>query len=213
MDFNDFSQRISKIKNLPLPGTVSHYKMAPQERIRKLAEIRDLGKTPRKAGVLALFYPGNGNMTCLLLILRNTYKGVHSNQIGFPGGKQETEDTDLLATAIRETNEEVGVPPERLTILRSLSHLYIPPSNFEVWPFIGLYDKKIPFVLQQKEVAALIEVPLTDFLDDGKVVNHNLSTSYAKSVDVPAFLFNGYIVWGATAMILSEIKELLKQVL
>src|SRR5690606_34887427 len=180
---------------------------------RKLAEIRDLGKTPRKAGVLALFYPGNGNMTCLLLILRTTYKGVHSNQIGFPGGKQEREDPDLLATALRETYEEVGVPPEHLTILRSLSHLYIPPSNFEVWPFIGLCNKKIPFVLQQKEVAALVEVPLNDFLDDGKVVNHNLSTSYAKNIDVPAFLSNGYIVWGATAMILSEIKELLKQVL
>lgn len=171
------------------------------------------GKTPRKAGVLALFYPSLDNGTSLLLILRNTYKGIHSNQIGFPGGKQEKEDPDLLATALRETYEEVGVPPTQLTILRSLSHLYIPPSNFEVWPFMGLYDKKKPFVMQQSEVAALVEVPLRDFLNDEKVVKHNLSTSYAKNIDVPAFLLNGHIVWGATAMIMSEIKELIKQVL
>lgn len=213
MDFNDFSHRISKIKNLPLPGVDSHYKMAPKERIQELKTVFGSNRTPKKAGVMALFYPDADHLANMLLILRTTDGGVHSNQIGFPGGKQERKDSDLLATALRETYEEVGVPPERLTVLRSLSHLYIPPSNFEVWPFIGLYKKRGPFVLQQSEVAALVEVPVIDFLDDKKVVVQNLTTSYAENIDVPAFLFNGHIVWGATAMILSEIKELLKQVL
>ncbi|MCG2459591.1 CoA pyrophosphatase [Flavobacteriaceae bacterium F89] len=213
MDFNVFSQRISKIKNLPLPGVVSHYKMAPRERIRELEQRFGLNRTPKKAGVMALFYPSPNNKTNVLLILRTPYGGVHSNQIGLPGGKQEKEDPDLLSTALRETYEEVGVPPDQLTVLRSLSQLYIPPSNFVVWPYMGLYHKREPFVLQRSEVAALVEVPLIDILDDRKVIVKNLTTSYAKNVDVPAFLFNGHVVWGATAMILSEIKELLKQVL
>lgn len=170
-------------------------------------------ENPRKAGVMALFYPNDERRTSLLLILRKTYKGVHSNQIGFPGGKVEKEDLDLAATALRETYEEVGVPPEKVHVIKSLTEIYIPPSNFEVQPFIGLYQKSIPFILQESEVEALVEVSLTDFMDDSKIFMQKLNTSYAENIDVPAFKLNGYTVWGATAMMLSEIKELIKQVL
>lgn len=168
---------------------------------------------PKKAGVLALFYPNEKRSTNLLLILRKTYKGVHSNQVGFPGGKSEKEDHDILHTALRETHEEVGVAPKGVSIIKSLSEVYIPPSNFEVQPFMGLYEEPEPFVLQESEVESLVEVPLFDFMDDSKIFTQKLTTSYAKNIDVPAFKLNGYIVWGATAMMLSEIKELLKQVL
>jgi 8-oxo-dGTP pyrophosphatase MutT (NUDIX family) len=213
MNFDDFTIRSSKIKNLPLPGTASHYKMAPLIRIKELEEGYIKKKNPKKAGVLALFYPNERQSTNLLLILRKTYQGVHSNQIGFPGGKSEEKDQDIMQTALRETHEEVGVPPQQVSIIKSLSEIYIPPSNFEVQPFIGLYENPKPFVLQESEVESLVEVSLGDFMDDAKVFTQKLSTSYAKNIDVPAFKLNGYTVWGATAMMLSEIKELLKQVI
>lgn len=213
MDFDDFAILSSKIKNLPLPGAASHYKMAPLIRIKELEAGFNKKKNPKKAAVMALFYPNKRNNTNLLLILRKTYQGVHSNQIGFPGGKSEKADVDLVHTALRETNEEVGVPPERVKIIKSLSEIYIPPSNFEVQPYLGLYENPKPFVLQESEVESLVEVPLIDFMDDTKIFTEKLSTSYAENIEVPAFKLNDYTVWGATAMMLSEIKELLKQVL
>lgn len=213
MNFDDFSNRISKIENLKLPGSASHYKMAPLFRIQELTSNRIVKKNPRKAAVMALFYPDGNYNTNLLLILRNTYKGVHSNQIGFPGGKIEKGDVNLLATALRETFEEVGAVPEQIKVIRPLSRIFIPPSNFEVTPFLGLYEKEHPFLLQVEEVAALVEVPLLDIMDDRKIFHQKLTTSYAKNVEVPAFKLNGYTVWGATAMMLNEIKELFKKVL
>lgn len=187
--------------------------MAPESRITELkAQYADV-KNAKKAGVMALFYPDTNEQTHLLLILRKTYKGVHSNQVAFPGGKEELEDVDLKQTALRETHEEVGVHPDDMQVLKAMSTVFIPPSNFEVFPFIGLYQKPKPFVIQEDEVENIIEVALTDFLDDALVFEQSLSTSYAENINVPAFKLNGYTVWGATAMMLSEIKELLKQVL
>ncbi|NNL03350.1 MAG: CoA pyrophosphatase [Eudoraea sp.] len=213
MNYSDFALQVSKIKKLPLPGTSSHYKMAPQIRIQELKAMKERITNPKKAGVVALFYPDEGQLTNLLLILRNTYPGIHSNQIGFPGGKAEKKDKNLLETALRETHEEVGVRPEDIKIIRSLSEIYIPPSNFEVRPYLGLYDKRYPFVKDENEVEELVEVPLLDFMDDSKMTTQILTTSYADNIEVPAFKLMGYTVWGATAMMLSEIKELFKQVL
>lgn len=168
---------------------------------------------PKKAAVLALFYPDVAKQTRLLLILRKVYQGVHSNQIGFPGGKWEKYDTNLLETALRETHEEVGVHPKEVEVLKTLTELYIPPSNFEVQPYIGVYPNPQPFSIQESEVEAVVAVRLQDFLDDANHVEELLSTSYATDIRVPAYKLNGYTVWGATAMMLGEIQELLKQVL
>lgn len=213
MDFSFFEQRISKIKDLPLPGESSHHKMVPEFRIKELLELKDAKTPPRKAAVMALFYPNQKEETHILFILRKTHKGVHSNQVAFPGGKAEKEDDNLMVTALRETHEEVGVHPDDIHIVKELSEIFIPPSNFEVQPFLGLYKKPKPFVIQESEVAALLEVSLVNFLSEASVTTKNITTSYATNVDVPAFKLNGYIVWGATAMMLSEIKVLLNQVL
>jgi 8-oxo-dGTP pyrophosphatase MutT (NUDIX family) len=211
MEFKDLADKVAKIKKLPLPGESAHIQMAPALRIAELKALATPPEDFRKAGVMAMFYPGPDRLARLLFILRNAYPGVHASQIGFPGGKQEKGDQDLLQTALRETEEEVGVPATRIRPVRALSKVYIPPSKFEVSPFIGICERTPEFRKQDDEVADLIEVPLTEVLDDSHLTSRRLTTSYARDIDVPAFHFGGHIVWGATAMMLNEIKALLRQ--
>ena len=130
MNFSEFEKRIVKVKKMELPGEAIQFKMAPVERLKELKEQARLKQSARKAGVMALFYPSKANETHLILILRKTYKGVHSAQVGFPGGKVEKEDDSLEEAALRETEEEVGVPRKVITVLKQLTEIYIPPSNF-----------------------------------------------------------------------------------
>ncbi len=198
---------------MPLPGRASHDKMAPPIRKQFISKEKIKAKNPKRAAVMVLFYPDENQKTKLLLILRKTYKGVHSNQIAFPGGKVEAVDKNLNATAVRETYEEVGAKPEHIITLKPLTEVYIPPSNFLVQPFIGLYYKKTSFVIQEDEVETIVEVSLSDFLNDNSVEIEKVTTSYVENMETPVFKLNGYIVWGATAMMLNEVKELLKLVL
>jgi len=211
MKFKTFLQLVPKITNLPLPGRDVQLEMAPTQRVKELKEIEIEKLTPRQAAVMALFYPGSDNDTYIILILRKTYKGVHSNQVGFPGGKVENEDRDLLHTALRETEEEVGVPQNDITIARKLTNIYIPPSNFWVQSYIGFTTDTPEFVAQESEVEVLIEVPLEEFLSDEVITKEVLSTSYMDDLEVPAYKLQGHIVWGATAMMLSEVRSLLKK--
>lgn len=213
MDFNTFLNSVSKIKNLQLPGEASQIKMSPPYRLELIERNRKLMKSAKQAAVLSLFYPNEFNQTHLILILRKTYKGVHSAQVGFPGGKVEHEDKDLKFTALRETKEEVGVPEHQVQVLKQLTPMYIPPSNFTVHPFLGITESTPQFTKQDEEVEDLIEVPLSHFLEASSVITTSVATSYKVEVQVPAFKLNDHVVWGATAMMLSEVKDLLKMVL
>ncbi len=213
MEFNKFKESVSKIKNLELPGEEIQLKMAPIERLQELKDKALRMKSAKKAGVLALFYPDVEEQAKLILILRKTYKGVHSAQVGFPGGKFEKEDSSLEATALRETEEEIGVPREHVSVFKQLTQMYIPPSNFIVQPYLGITDHTPNFILQETEVEALIEVAISHFMEDTILITKKITTSYAEDLDVPAFLLNDHVVWGATAMMLSEVRQLLKQVL
>jgi 8-oxo-dGTP pyrophosphatase MutT (NUDIX family) len=212
MKFDDFCKLISKIENIPLPAEPSQLKMSPPFREALQERQKHMIKDAKRAGVMALFYPNN-EQTYLVLILRKTYKGVHSAQVGFPGGKLEESDVSIEAAAVRETFEEIGVPENYIQVLRKLTQVYIPPSNFFVQPFIGISRTTPYFIKQDDEVEDILEVTLLDFINDINVVDKTVSTSYKKDVVVPAFNLNGHIVWGATAMMLSEIKDLLKQVM
>ena len=212
MDFQDFLQYVPNLIPVELPATLAHIKMAPKGRIEELKNFDLTTKTPRIAAVMMLFYPKN-NQTHLVLIVRNAYNGVHSSQIAFPGGKYEISDVNFEETALRETEEEVGVSSEKVEIIKHFTPMYIPPSNFLVHPFLGVSLADIYFNPSEAEVAGMVELPLEIFLDDSNVVNVQMSTSYATDIEVPAFKFGEYIIWGATAMMMSELKEVIKKVL
>lgn len=146
MDFQDFLQYVPNLIPIELPAVASHIKMAPKERIEALKNLDLKIENPRIAAVMMLFYPKN-NETHLVLIVRNAYNGVHSSQIAFPGGKYETTDADYEETALRETHEEVGVPPEKIEIVKHFTPMYIPPSNFLVHPFLGIAREELMFFL------------------------------------------------------------------
>jgi len=209
MKFEDFTKNITLLKKIQLGGVEAQFKLAPEMRLA-YDDKKITANNPKIAAVLALFYPNNNNNTSLLLTKRASYNGPHSNQISFPGGKIEKSDNNLSQTALRETFEEVGVSQEKVEILREITNVYIPPSNFLVTPFIGITKKK-PMFKVNSEVAEIIEISFLDLLDDNNVGTIQITNSYMKETLVPSFNINGSVIWGATAMILSEIKEVLKK--
>ncbi|MFK5879761.1 MAG: CoA pyrophosphatase [Flavobacteriaceae bacterium] len=208
MNFTQFQQYIPTLKKAILGGLEAQFKLAPEIR-KRYSEDMIKANNPKISAVLALFYPDIKNETKFLLMLRASYNGTHSAQISFPGGKKEKQDAGLEQTALRETFEEVGVQQNDIQILKQMTNAYIPPSNFLVTPFVGMIDYQ-PTFIPNDEVKTLIEAKLSDLLDDQNVVINNMTTSYMKNIDVPCFKLNNYIVWGATAMILSEIKQVFK---
>ena len=210
MNFDTFLKVIPTIKTLELPGQEAQFKMSPPFRLELLERQKEQIKNAKQAAVMALFYPDVTNQTRFVLTLRKTYKGVHSAQVGFPGGKLEANET-LEQAALRETHEEIGVSQNTIEVLKKMTPIYIPPSNFYAHLFIGLTKTAPHFIKQDTEVEAIIEVPLAHFLDQNNSTTKTIETSYVTETKTPAYQLNGHIVWGATAMMLSEVKVLLEQ--
>ena len=186
----------------PLPGHIAHRQMSPVPRAgTEPGYVPPI--PPRRGGVLVLFYPHNGVLH-LPLILRPTYEGTHSGQVAFPGGGQEVGDADITATALREAYEEVGISPQQVQILGQLSKLYIEPSNFEVYPIVGWTAQHPAFRIDPYEVACLLEIPLADFQNPANRCEEMWNLR-GRQVRVPFFKIQGQTVWGATAMMLSEL--------
>lgn len=212
MHFSALLQCVSAIKQSPLPDESSQLEMAPPYRNEMLLLQKNERENAKQAAVLALLYPNKDNIVHLILILRKTYKGVHSAQVGFPGGKVEKVDANLKETALREAEEEVGVNAKTVEVIKKMTSVYIPPSNYNVQPYLGITSRTPQFVKEEAEVEDLIEVPLKEFLNEDSVQTKTV-TKNSVAIDVPAFKLNNHLVWGATAMMLNEIKQLLKMTL
>lgn len=192
----------------PLPGARAQMRMVNYARPIVNPEAAINAQT-RMSGVMVLLYQVEGNVHTLL-IKRPDYEGVHSGQISFPGGKQEPGDPDLQFTALRETREEVGPVTEALQIVGALTPVFIPPSNFFVRPFVGLLPDKPLFVPDSREVAALISLPLSHLASPWAIVEKKVFVSGLNTqLTVKCFDFEGHIIWGATAMMLAELTEIL----
>ncbi len=215
MTIDRFIDIIPKIKELIIDSNVPHLKMAPPFRKDLLQMTRNNYKSSKKAGVAVLFHPNNSNKVCFTLILRNEYNGVHSNQISLPGGNYEKNDKNIFDTALRETNEEIGVDANVVKLIRKLQNVYVPPSNYDISPFMVYTENEVKFIRDENEVKEIINVDLEQLLIDGnieKTKGSKISNRYLNTL-VPAYKLNGFFVWGATAMILSEVKDIIKAVL
>ncbi len=166
-------------------------------------------KDARPGGVMILFYLKNGQWH-FPLIQRPDYDGVHSKQMSFPGGKMDTDDVDLINTATRETYEEVGVVADKIDVVGSLSELYIIASNFNVLPVIGILNEVPSFTPDEREVDEIIEVKLEELIKEKNQKSKPLTILQGITIQAPYYDLNNKVVWGATAMILSELKYLLQ---
>ena len=205
-----FIQQLRKQLASSLPGRDAQYKMAHAIRTGYV----DAPNDARVAGVLCLIYLKNEEWT-VALIQRTAAEArdAHKGQIAFPGGKAEAEDSSYEATALRETEEEIGIPEKDIEILGALTTLYIPVSNFQVYPFVGFLNYAPTFKLQKTEVATVYEVPLTHFQKASIIDKTEVRISPQIVLkNVPYYDVEGKILWGATAMMLSEFLEVVNRI-
>jgi 8-oxo-dGTP pyrophosphatase MutT (NUDIX family) len=190
-----------------LPGLEAQVRMAPPGRSTNMQP----GQDTRDAAVLVTLFP-KGTRWHIVFIERakSNSQDRHRGQISLPGGKWDACDTTFAETALRETQEEVGIPAEKVQLIGQLSELFIPVSNFHVYPFVGFLDETPTFVRQEEEVESILEVPVDLLIRQKTTKKTKMKLSSGVLLpDVPYFDLNGRILWGATAMIMSEFLELL----
>jgi 8-oxo-dGTP pyrophosphatase MutT (NUDIX family) len=164
----------------------------------------------RQSSVLILLYEKEGQIF-FPLIQRPEYDGMHSGQIALPGGKVEPSDEDVQATALRETFEEIGIPTKGITVIGSLTPVFIPPSRFWVNVLIG-YSTNLPaFVPDKREVDAIIEFPLEHLNHSEFIEEREVMRTPQWKMKAPGYVFQGHFIWGATSMILTELREMIKK--
>lgn len=194
----------------PLPG-----RSAQERMMGRVVTMPDkLPDDARPSAVLCLLFPMNDELH-VLLMKRREDKTAHSGQVSFPGGSHDITDADLRATALREAQEEVGILSNEVDILGALTPLYIPVSNFNVYPFVGYAKNRPAYNLSHYEVAYTLEVPLNTLLHaDRKMVMEVVSPKFPDvKRKVNAYVLeDGTIIWGATAMIISELEVLLNEI-
>lgn len=210
MQFFEIYHKIKQINAENIPGFEAQAKLSPPYRQNLSLEALQQFN-PKLSAVLLLVYLKN-NVPHIILTQRQEYEGVHSKQISFPGGQKEPQDKTLLHTALRETEEEIGVAIKEEQTPSSLTWLYVPPSNFIIYPFVAMVQEPLQFKKDETEVKQILEIPLSAFLD-----KKNISTFdfYIKSQNIsiqcPCYNIEGKIIWGATAMIMSEFLTILEQ--
>lgn len=202
---NDFIKKLKDQLAQPLPGVEAQDKMASFR--RKLGKLNyEIPKNPKKeAAVMCLLFPKNDQWHVALMERVAHEKDKHSGQVSFPGGRYEEEDATYEYAALRETEEEIGVPMKDMTVIGKLTQLYIPVSDYLVHPFVG-YCKKTPkFKLAPNEVELLLEPSIKHLLKPETIKQKTFHSPHGWELkDVSHYDVEGKIVWGATSMIMSE---------
>lgn len=207
MNLATLEKALKSITNNDLKGESAHQLAYPKFRIELYSNTYPTEKTKRSA-VMLLFYEKEGEVW-LCLIKRPTYEGHHSGQVALPGGKYEKRDERLSATAVRETYEEVGISLSEDEIVTELSSVYIPISDFLVKPYISIARTTPSFKADRKEVAYVIEIKLSDLMSS--TLEETAVRTLKGSSTAPSYLIGGETIWGGTAMILTELKQLVEE--
>lgn len=206
---DQLAQKLTQRLQHPLPGREAQFRMASSFRVPE-GYVPDMS-TARLSGVLiALFSDGQTVRT--ILTKRPAYIGTHSGQVSFPGGKKEPIDTDIIATALRETEEEVGIAPSAVQVIGQLTELYAPASNFLVQPVVGVLSVLPPLVPDPREVEQILLPDLKLFFQDENVSIKSIAVSAGLAIKAPYFDVDGHTVWGVTAMILAELRQVLTDI-
>lgn len=207
-DIEDLAARLKTQLELPLPGMQAQLKTEPITR-QNFREKYIHQHAPRLSAVLILLFEEKGQIKTVF-IERAVYDGVHSGQIAFPGGRHEESDESLIFTALRETNEEIGIPMSTLKVIGQLSNLFIPPSNFDVLPVVGYTTEYPIFKPDPAEVNKIIPVELTHLLNGDNCRNEQILLRNNTQITAPCYVYEDLKIWGATSMILSEFLEVLR---
>jgi 8-oxo-dGTP pyrophosphatase MutT (NUDIX family) len=210
MEFADLIHALAEELQKPLPGRAAQLKMSSMTRMRELMKW-SVPESARLSSVLILLYPFRGTIG-LVLMLRPDYRGVHSRQISLPGGKKEETDESLIFTALREASEEIGIEPGQVRVIGQLTELYIPPSNFLVTPIVGYSSHTPVFRADPGEVERIIQISLKDLMDERNRMIKKIRISVGLTLNAPAYCLHGDIIWGATAMMLSEFLEIVARI-
>jgi 8-oxo-dGTP pyrophosphatase MutT (NUDIX family) len=198
-------EKLRRRLNEELPGLASQLKAAPPFRGSSYTST-DIDNA-RQASVLWLMYLNESSIWEGVLIQRSSYEGVHSNQVGMPGGEKDEIDLSDIHTALRECKEEIGVEVPLDRVIGALTPLYIPPSKFYVRPYVAWLDEKPDFILDPNEVAGVLTIEIE------KLCSEDLWSEFSvKGIRVPGFELEGQLVWGATAMMLSELVDCCREI-
>ena len=166
----------------------------------------------REAGVLITLFEKTPGDFHIIFIRRgsSSEQDKHAGQIGFPGGKRESTDRDMMFTALREAEEEIGLDLSQIDVLGPLTPLYIPVSKYLVHPFVS-YCAQVPHLSRQEsEIEEILEIPLSVFKSASVRQSTRIPLSMGITLNhVPCFLVGNHVIWGATAMIMNELLEVL----
>lgn len=204
-------QKLKSVLNEPLPGIEAQKEMAPY--LTDPKRFDQTSKSFAKPGaVMLLLYPDESHNLVIPFMKRTEYPGVHSGQISLPGGKYEEHDSSLVDTALRESQEELGINPGSVELIGKLTDLFVTVSNFNIVPYVFYSSQRPDFIPEELEVAEIIESRVNHLIDPATIKETTIKVSGKFSLRTPYYDLNGQILWGATAMIMSEFLTVYKRI-
>lgn len=208
---DELTARLSERMASPLPGLQAQLRMASKLRLKAAQTYNPDTSNAKIGAVLIALFPDNGTIRTVLM-KRPDYDGTHSGQISFPGGKMEEKDASVVETALREAEEEVNIKPSEVKVIGQLTELYIPPSNFLVHPVIGVLKMPPNLIADQHEVQSIHLPELSYLFRDDIIQEKDIILSSGFRMRTPYFEVDGHTVWGATAMIIAEMRSVFEEI-